>query len=132
MTPSTEGIAAPYASLSHSHLNQVLKHASGRLGVGVQVIADMEDRASLELLRRPDERFAKACDEGIMWETLGHNIATEDDRGCEIIQAAVNSNHAIALAYHEMVLIAPIVQVVLEVFRECGIIPSPWRGKPCW
>ena len=29
MTPSIEGIAAQYATLSHSHLNQILKHFWG-------------------------------------------------------------------------------------------------------
>ena len=106
MTPSIEGIAAQYASLSHSHLNQVFKHIWGRLVLGVAAIADMEGRASLELLRRADEKFAKACEEGLMWEILGHEITTEEERGCEIIQAAANSPNAVALAYHEMELIS--------------------------
>ena len=105
MTPSIEGIAAQYASLSHSHLNQVFKNMLGRLVLGVAAIADMEGRASLELLRRADEKFAKACEEGLMWEILGHEITTEEERGCEIIQAAANSKNAVALAYHEMELI---------------------------
>ena len=37
-----------------------------------------------------------------MWEILGHEITTEEERGCEIIQAAANSKNAVALAYHEM------------------------------
>ena len=60
MTPSIEGIAAQYASLSHSHLNQVFKNILGRLNLGVAAIADFEGRATLELLRRSDEKFAKA------------------------------------------------------------------------
>ena len=106
MTPSIEGIAAQYASLSHSHLNQVFKNMLGRLKLGVAAIADFEGRASLELLRRADEKFAKACEEGLMWEILGHEITTEEERGCEIIQAAANSKNAVALAYHEMELIS--------------------------
>ena len=98
MTPSIEGIAAQYASLSHSHLNQVFKNILGRLNLGVAAIADFEGRASLELLRRADEKFAKACEEGLMWEILGHEITTEEERGCEIIQAAANSKNAVALA----------------------------------
>ena len=64
----------------------------------VAAIADMEGRASLELLRRADEKFAKACEEGLMWEILGHEITTEEERGCEIIQAVANSQNAVALA----------------------------------
>ena len=41
-----------------------------------------------------------------MWEILGHEITTEEERGCEIIQAAANSKNAVALAYHEMELIS--------------------------
>ena len=66
MTPSIEGIAAQYASLSHSHLNQVFKNIWGRLALGVAAIADMDGRASLELLRRADAMFANACEEGLM------------------------------------------------------------------
>ena len=106
MTPSIEGIAAQYASLRHSHLNQVFKNTLVRLVLGVAAIVDMEGRASLELLRRADEKFAKACEEGLMWEILGHEITTEEERGCEIIQAAANSKNAVALAYHEMELIS--------------------------
>ena len=106
MTPSIEGIAAQYASWSHSHLNQVFKNSWGRLVLGVAAIADMEGRASLELLRRAGEKFANACDEGLMWGILGHEITTEEERGCEIILAAANSPNAVALAYHEMELIS--------------------------
>ena len=53
-------------------------------------IADMEGRASLEVLRRADEKFAKACEEGLMWEIRSHDLVTKEDRGCEIIQAAAN------------------------------------------
>ena len=48
--------------------------------LGVAAIADFEGRASLELLRRADEKFAKAREEGIMWEILGHEITTEVER----------------------------------------------------
>ena len=41
-----------------------------------------------------------------MWEILGHAITTEEERGCEFIQAAANSPNAVALAYHEMELIS--------------------------
>ena len=42
MTPSIEGIAAQYARLSHSHLNQVFKNILGRLALGVAAVADRE------------------------------------------------------------------------------------------
>ena len=33
-----------------------------------------------------------------MWEILGHELTTEEERGCEIIQAAANSKNAVVLA----------------------------------
>ena len=71
-----------------------------------------------------------------MWEILGHEITTEEERGCEIIQAAANSKNAVALVYHEMELISPLSrwcskssaiaeQHTLERAREAMMITYP-------
>jgi hypothetical protein len=103
LTPSIEGVAAQYGSLSHSHLNQVFKHILGRLLLGVPAVADREGRACVELLRHADEKFAKACEEGLMWEILGHELTMEEG---EIIQAAANSKNAVAMPQTTMELVS--------------------------
>ena len=106
LTPSIEGIAAQYGSLSHSHLNQVFKNILGKLPLGVPEISDREGRACVKVLAEVDEKLAKACEEGLMWEILSHKIRDEEERGCEIIQAAANSKNAVAMTYHEMELLS--------------------------
>ena len=102
LTPSIEGVAASYGSLSHSHLNQVFKNILGKLPLGVPEISTQDGRACLEVLRSRDAKMAKACEEGLLWEILSHKITTEESEGCELIQAAANSKHGVALTYHEM------------------------------
>ena len=106
LTPSIEGFAAQYGSLSHSHLSQVFKNILGQVPLGVDNIADREGRAPLKILREVDEKLAKACAQGLQWEILSYKLSEEEPRGCEIIQAAANSKNGVALTYHEMELLS--------------------------
>ena len=74
--------------------------------MGVPEIEGREGRAYVEVLRHVDEKFAKACEEGIMLEILSHELVTNEGRGCEAIQAAANSNNAVALTHHEMEIVS--------------------------
>ena len=73
-------------------------------------IEDREGRASVEVLGHVDEKFANACEEGIMLEILSHELVTNEGRGCEHIQAAANSKHAVALTHHEMEMISSLTR----------------------
>ena len=85
--------------LGHSHLNQVFKHIWAKVALGVPELADREGRASVDLLAQVDEKSAKACEEGIMLEILSLELVTNEGRGCEISQAATNSQNAVALTH---------------------------------
>ena len=102
LTSSIQGMSAGYGSLGHSHLNQVFKRTLGKLVSGVAAVVGREGRAPVEVWRHVDEKFAEACEEGIMWEMLSHELVTNEGRGCEHIQAAANSKNADALTHHEI------------------------------
>ena len=110
LTPSIEGVVAQYGSLSHSHLNQVFKNILGKLPLGIDAVCASDGRACMLKLKEVDEKLAEACDNGLFWEILSYKIMEEEPRGCEIIQAALNSKNAVALAYHEMELLSSLSQ----------------------
>ena len=60
----------------------------------------------MEVLRHVNEKFAKAFEEGIMWKIISHELAANEGRGCETIQAAAHSNNSVALTHHEMEIIS--------------------------
>ena len=62
-------------------------------------IEDREGRASVEVLRHVDEKFANACEEDIMLEIISHELVTNEGRGCEIILAAANFKMEVALTH---------------------------------
>ena len=134
LTPAIAGVAAAYGSLSHSHLNQVFKNILGKLPLGVPEISDRDGRSCLEVLRSQHPKMAKACEEGLHWEILSHRI-TEEPGACEIIQAAGNSKHGAALAYHEMEVLSSIMkwcslqtsadQITFERAREAMVVLYP-------
>ena len=65
LTSSIEGMNACYGSLSHSHLNQLLKNILGKVIMDIPEITDKEGRLSLSLLAEVDEkmlpRARRAC-----------------------------------------------------------------------
>ena len=69
--------------MSHSHLNQVFKNILGKLPLGVPEISDREGRACVKALAEVDEKLAKACEEGLMWEILSHKIRDEKNVGAK-------------------------------------------------
>ncbi len=105
LTPSLEGAAAVYGSLSHSHLNQCFKNVLGRLVLGVPEISDKEGRACMIACKEHDPAFAQACENGLRWTILSHDL-NDEDRGCEIIQAWANSKNAVSVAHTEMELVS--------------------------
>ena len=91
-----------YASLSHSHLNQILKNIKLG-GVGkVTKITRGDGRLSAEMLRELDESFYRAVMTGLKWEILEYAIMTEEPEACECIQAALSSKNGLYMMAHEM------------------------------
>ncbi len=102
-----------FGSLSHSHLNQVLKNILQRIKSDAVGITDADGRLSLELLRAKDQDFAKACVDGLLWEILEPRMLDEHPDAANIIQLALNSKNKIHMAQHEM-------EVLSQLWRICG------------
>ena len=72
-------------------MSQVFKLVLATSVLGVPDNEGREGCASVSVLRHVDKKLVKACEEGIMWEILSHELVASEKRGCEIIQAAANS-----------------------------------------
>jgi len=101
----------PYGTLSHSHLNQILKNLRCEARGRVPQLCGPDGRFKMSLLQGRDPAFAKAAQEGLLWEVLSYKVQTEEPEGCNIIQAALNSKNGLFLVSHEM-------QAVLAVARQ--------------
>ncbi len=110
LAPVLTGTLA-YATLSHSHLNQIFKNISLQTMSDVKEICSADGRLSLQLLHEKDAAFAKAAKEGLLWEVLDHAIMSEEPDCCTVIQAASNAQHGLAMVTHEMQTIAALCRV---------------------
>ena len=120
LTPSIEGVAAQYGSLSHSHLNQVFKNILGKLPLGIDAVCASDGRACMLKLKEVDEKLAEACDIGLFWEILSYKIMEEEPRGREIIQAALNSKKCGGAGIPRDGIVEFLVEVVHENLRDGG------------
>ena len=100
-----------YGSLSHSHLNQIFKNVSAGLLLDIASICGPDGRSSVEGLRLADKSFATACENGLQWEVLAHEMMVEEPEACDIIQAACNSKNSVFMMTHEMQLLASLARV---------------------
>ncbi len=88
-------------SLSHSHLNQVLRNILGCLQSASQ-ITTADGCLSIDLLKHRDPAFAAACVDGLLWEILDAQMCIEEPDACTVLQAALNSKNAVYMVEHEM------------------------------
>ncbi|MCP4244742.1 MAG: hypothetical protein GY772_29720 [bacterium] len=85
-----------YGSLSHSHLNQIMKNIKAGVAGRIPQICSPDGRFSIDRLPAVDAPFAIACDCGLLWEILSPAIMVEEPEACTIIQAALNSKRFVS------------------------------------
>ena len=91
-----------FGSLSHSHLNQVLKNISGGVKYNAPSIVGPDGTIALNLLAARDHAFADHVQNGLMWDVLGWEMEDEEPDACTVVQAAMNSKNNTYLVMHEM------------------------------
>ena len=107
-----EGGVIQYGSLSHSHLNQILKNLKAGAHAGIESICDSQGRLSLSKLRVKDSGFAAAVDGGLYWEVLHREIQEEAPEALDVIQTALNAKNGLFLLAHEMQALAKLASIV--------------------
>ena len=109
-------------TLSHSHLNQILKNIDG--GVDASAFAEKDatfkaaicandGRLSKSVLAIKDKTFAEYCDKGLLWETLSYKIVVEEPNGCKDISNAINAKNKRNMTAHEM-------QCCMQLMKFCA------------
>ena len=101
LAPVMAGVIA-FGSLSHSHLNQILKNIKAGVPAPVPAICDLSGKLSIQRLQAIDSPFAAAVTAGLLWEILGHEIDQEEPEACSIIQSALNAKNSVFMVAHEM------------------------------
>ena len=91
-----------FGSLSHSHLNQVLKNVSGGVKYDAPSIVGPDGTVHLDLLAARDPAFAEHVENGLLWEVLAWEMEDEEPDACTVVQAALNSKNDTYLVMHEM------------------------------
>ena len=122
LEPSVEGLTMSYGSLSHSHLNQVFKNVLGRVPVTGLKISNSNGRLDINILEEVDKDFARYCKDGLLWDVLSYKIQEEEPDGLNVIQAALNSKNAMALAQHEMEAIASLSRLCKASSAVAGTV----------
>ena len=100
-----------YGSLSHSHLNQILKNIKAGARADIPSICDGEGRLSIRKLRAISPEFAEVVELGCTWEILDSRIEKEEPTAVDDIQAALNAKTALFLMAHEMQAIAKVMDI---------------------
>ena len=108
-----------YGSLSHSHLNQILKNLKAGAHAGIESICDGDGRLSLSKLRLKDVGFAAAVDGGLSWEVLDRKIQEEEPEALDIIQTALNAKNGLFLLAHEMQALAKL-SAITSALAQAG------------
>jgi hypothetical protein len=107
MAPLVKGQLLGFGSLTHSHLQQILKNTNCELLLGVEEICDRDGMVSLALLEKHDPMFALYARQGLMWSVLSSAI-NDDPEALDVIQAAANCKNSMAMVPHEMECIAKV------------------------
>ena len=88
LAPTVAGLALSFGSLAHSHLNQIFKNILVGIDMGAQ---ELEKRDSL---------FAHYCKTGVLWTILSPKMEDEEPDAPNILQAAANVKHGMAMQAH--------------------------------
>jgi hypothetical protein len=107
MSPLVKGQLLGFGSLTHSHLQQILKNMNSELHLGVEKICDRDGMVSLTPLEKHDPVFALYARQGLMWIVLSSAI-NDDLEALDVIQAAANCKNSMAMVPHEMECIAKV------------------------
>ena len=108
LVATIDGQHLQFGTVSHSHLNQVLKN----IGAGVDFsevddevstkLLDSTGKVQLDLLKAYDAEFHRYVTEGLLMEVLDPAIDVEEPEAAAIISAAANVKNAMSLIPHEM------------------------------
>ena len=108
MADKIMGISALIGSLSHGHLNCVLRNmvdgkngcecaadirGSGECKCPNSPIVNQDGYYCIERLRVHDTEWANLCEKGISWEMLSHRMDIEDPEAALIISVALNKKN---------------------------------------
>ena len=118
--PAVAGEVMQFGSLSHSHLNQVLKNVSGGVKYDAPSIVGPDGNVHLDLLAARDPAFAEHVENGLMWEVLGWQMEDEEPDACTVVQAAMNSKNNTYLVMHEMQALSHLSRLCKKNIRGCG------------
>ena len=115
------GTTMQYGSLSHSHLSQGCKNILGECFLGIPALCRSESKAaSVDVLAEIDAEFARYCRTGLLWEILSYKIEEEEPDALNIIQAACNCKHALALHSHETEALSGLGQLCKKASALAG------------
>ena len=89
-------------TLSHSHVNQILKNCLLGAKSDVDGIVDSNGRISMQLLEQKDADLAQQARSGLHWEVFPPEMAEEEPEACYDISAAANIKNGRALLETEM------------------------------
>ena len=106
------GVQLYAATLTHSHVHQILKNVLGSAQSSVKEYCDGEGRLSIEMVRAVESPLAGKCDTGLRWHLLKAAIETEEPNAIMEIQAAANILNAKPMLQHEM-------QGILRLAKFC-------------
>ena len=117
-----DGQHLQFGTVSHSHLNQVLKNigaamvfrftdSDGECPDVLKQLLDTEGKIQLDLLKTYDEVFARYVNEGLLFEILDPKIDVEEPEAAAIISAAANVKNATSLISHEMEALLQTIQI---------------------
>ena len=119
MAPLVRGQTIGYGTLSHSHLNQILKNIFAQLELGIPEISGTDGKCCVQTLSAVDARFAEAVQRGLLWEVLSHEI-NDDPDATDIIQAACNAQNAVAMVASEVECLKKLSKFVVESASVVG------------
>ena len=80
-----------FGSLSHSHVNQVLKSVSGGVAYDAPSIVRPDGTVHLDLLAARDPAVAGHVENGLRWEVPAWQMEDEEPDACTVVQAALSS-----------------------------------------
>ena len=120
-----------FGSLSHSHLNQVLKNVSGGVKYDAPSIVGPDGTVHLDLLAARDPAFAEHVENGLLWEVLAWEMEDEEPDACTVVQAALNSKNDTYLVMHEMQALSHLSRLCKNHPRLRRSSTSKCSGKGC-
>ena len=119
--PAVAGGVMQFGSLSHSHLNQVLKNVSGGVKYDAPSIVGPDGTVHLDSLAARDPAFAEHVENGLLWEVLAWEMEDEEPDACTVVQAALNSKNDTYLVMHEMQALSHLSKLCKQkTIRGCG------------